>query len=64
MNFTTIIIYVNVFSQLCERLMDGTSYSVVQDLELGVPYAYETAGSTWISYDDAASARIKVIFFS
>lgn len=44
--------------------MDGTSYSVVQDLELGVPYAYETAGSTWISYDDAASARIKVIFFS
>jgi len=47
------------YYELCERLMDGTSYSVVQDLELGVPYAYETAGSTWISYDDAASARIK-----
>ena len=46
--------------QVCPLLMDGKSFKVVYGSTLKSPYAYETNGTLWISYEDPDSVIAKV----
>ena len=50
------------YNEFCEQQMTSDKWTIVQDVQTKVPYAYKA--NQWIGYDDIASVNLVSIVFS